>query len=81
MPRQGRIWHQLETGICSARDNGHSASNRVNRGGSWDNTADDLRSGNRDDDDPDDDDDDLGFRCASSSGCPTGRLHARGPGA
>ena len=44
---------------------GRSASDRVRRGGSFDNDGDDLRGANRDDDDPSDDDN-IGFRCASS---------------
>ena len=46
------------------RVTGQSGDHRVNLGGSWDNTAVNLR--NRDDDTPSDSDDDLGFRCASS---------------
>ena len=46
------------------RATGQSGSDRVRLGGSWDNTAANLRD--RDDDTPSDSDDDLGFRCASS---------------
>jgi hypothetical protein len=46
------------------RATGQSGSDRVRLGGSWDNTAANLR--NRNDDAPSDSDDDLGFRCASS---------------
>ena len=60
---------------------GRSASNRVDRGGSFDNDASDLRAGDRDDDDPSDADDNDGFRCASSSPRATRRLHARGASA
>ena len=48
------------------RATGQSGSNRVRRGGSWDNSAANLRASNRDDDTPSDSDDNLGFRCASS---------------
>ena len=58
----------------------HSATDRVRRGGSWDNDAGNLRAANRDDDDPADADDNLGFRCCSSrtKSSPMGRLHGRG---
>ena len=48
------------------RASGHSGSDRVDRGGSFDNDAANLRAANRDDDHPSNSDDDLGFRCASS---------------
>ena len=40
-------------------------SNRVRRGGSFDNDDNNLRASNRNDDNPSDDNDNLGFRCAS----------------
>lgn len=51
-------------------ETGHSGSNRVKRGGSFDNDADDLRAANRNDDDPSNQNDNLGFRCASSRARP-----------
>jgi formylglycine-generating enzyme required for sulfatase activity len=57
-------------------------SDRVNRGGSFDNDADDLRASNRDDDDdPSDDDDDIGARCCSSGNGQMDGLHGRRPSA
>jgi len=44
-----------------------SGSNRVKRGGSFDNNDDNLRASNRNDDNPSDDNDNLGFRCASDA--------------
>jgi len=62
---------------CGTRGNG---ANRVIRGGSFDDDADDLRASNRDDDDPDDDDDDdIGARCCSPGNGPTDGLHGRRP--
>jgi hypothetical protein len=49
---------------------GPSGSDRVRRGGSFDNDADDLRAANRNNDDPSDQNDDIGFRCSSSRACP-----------
>ncbi len=40
-------------------------SNRVNRGGSWNNTASNLRAANRNNDDPGKRNSNLGFRLAS----------------
>ena len=57
---------------------GPSGSNRVKRGGSFDNDADNLRVSNRNDDNPSDDNDNDGFRCASSRHRQTGRLQGRG---
>jgi len=37
----------------------------VNRGGSWNNDADNARAANRNDNDPDNRNDNLGFRLAS----------------
>jgi formylglycine-generating enzyme required for sulfatase activity len=57
-----------------------SASNRVDRGGSFDNDdADDLRGSNRNDDDPSDDDDNLGARCCSSRNGQMDGLYGRRP--
>ncbi|GEM_PF-6274387 len=54
---------------------GTSGSNRVKRGGSFDNNDDNLRVSNRNDDNPSNDNDNLGFRCASSRHSQTGSLH------
>jgi RNA-directed DNA polymerase len=62
-----------------------SGSNRVKRGGSFDNNnADNLRSSKRNDDNPSDDDNNLGFRCSSSRKCQNDgaygrRRRAKGP--
>ncbi|MBQ4143873.1 MAG: SUMF1/EgtB/PvdO family nonheme iron enzyme [Thermoguttaceae bacterium] len=42
----------------------HSGSNRVNRGGSWNNNAQNCRSANRNRNTPDDRNNNLGFRTA-----------------
>jgi len=60
------------------RAGGPSGSDRVKRGGSFDNDDDNLRVSNRNDDDPSDSDDNLGGRCCSSRHRQTGRLHGRG---
>jgi hypothetical protein len=54
---------------------GGNGSDRVDRGGGYDNDADDLRSSNRDDDD--DNDDDLGARCCSPGRGQMDGLHGR----
>jgi formylglycine-generating enzyme required for sulfatase activity len=41
-------------------------SNRVNRGGSWNNNASNLRSANRNNNSPDNRNNNLGFRLAST---------------
>ena len=56
---------------------GTSGSNRVKRGGSFDNDDDNLRVSNRNDDNPSDDNDNLGLRCCSSRHRQTGCLHGR----
>ncbi|HNU68115.1 MAG TPA: SUMF1/EgtB/PvdO family nonheme iron enzyme [Myxococcota bacterium] len=43
-----------------------TGSNRVNRGGSWNNDARNVRAANRDNNDPGNRNDNLGFRVASS---------------
>ncbi|MEW6184068.1 MAG: reverse transcriptase domain-containing protein [Bacillota bacterium] len=43
-----------------------TGSNRVNRGGSWNNNADNLRSSNRDNNSPDNRNNNLGFRLVST---------------
>jgi hypothetical protein len=43
-----------------------SGSNRVIRGGSWNNDADNARSANRNNNDPDNRNDNIGFRLAST---------------
>ncbi len=54
-------------------------SDRVKRGGSFDNDAADLRASDRDDDDPSDDDDNDGARCCSSRNGQMDGLHGRRP--
>ena len=44
-----------------------SGSNRVNRGGSWNNNANNLRSANRNNNTPSNRNNNLGFRSALSS--------------
>ena len=56
-----------------------SGSNRVMRGGSFDNDDDNLRASNRNDDNPSDDNDNLGFRCASPRRRQKDRFHGFDP--
>ena len=56
-----------------------SGSNRVIRGGSFDNNDDNLRASNRNDDNPSDDNDNLGFRCASPRRRQMDRVHGFDP--
>jgi len=51
-------------------------SNRVNRGGSWNNNASNLRSANRNNNSPDNRNNNLGFRLASTGVLP--ELHHYG---
>lgn len=44
-----------------------SGSNRVNRGGSWNNNADNCRVANRNNNSPDNENNNLGFRLASTT--------------
>ena len=50
-------------------------SNRVNRGGSWNNNARNCRSANRNDNSPGNRNNNLGFRLASSRHCAARRVH------
>ncbi|MBF0429267.1 MAG: SUMF1/EgtB/PvdO family nonheme iron enzyme [Magnetococcales bacterium] len=47
-------------------DDSPTGSNRVNRGGSWNNTSDNLRSANRNNNDPANRNNNLGFRLSST---------------
>ena len=58
---------------------GGSGSNRVNRGGSWNNDASNLRSANRNNDTPSNRNDNLGFRCLSSGHRQEGGGHGFRP--
>ena len=51
--------------MMAARASAHSDSNRVNRGGSWNNTGDNLRAANRNNNSPGNRNNNLGVRCAS----------------
>ncbi|MFO7675686.1 MAG: SUMF1/EgtB/PvdO family nonheme iron enzyme [bacterium] len=53
---------------CPVEGTGRNGSNRVNRGGSWNNNARNLRSANRNRNEPSNRNNNLGFRCAGSSG-------------
>jgi len=52
-----------------ARTTAISASNRVDRGGSFNNDASNLRAGNRNNDTPSNANNNLGLRCSSSRTC------------
>ena len=47
-----------------------TGSNRVNRGGSWNNNPQNLRSANRNNNSPDNRNNNLGFRLLSTSDLP-----------
>lgn len=49
-------------------------SNRVIRGGSWNNNAQNLRSAQRNNDHPDNRNDNVGFRLVSTKFCPTSEV-------
>jgi len=63
----------------SRSDEGPGGSDRVRRGGSWNNNASNLRVANRNDNDPDDSNNNIGFRPASSNHRLTGPLYGQGP--
>ncbi|WP_164997883.1 SUMF1/EgtB/PvdO family nonheme iron enzyme [Methanolobus psychrotolerans] len=46
-----------------------SSSNRVKRGGSWNNNARNCRSANRNNNNPDNSNNNIGFRLLSSVSC------------
>ncbi len=52
-----------------------SGSNRVIRGGSWNNDAQNLRSANRNNNDPGNRNDNLGFRLESTKVCQLSAVH------
>ncbi len=55
-----------------------TGSNRVIRGGSWNNNAQNCRSANRNNNNPDNRNNNIGFRLANSRHCPTARVYGRG---
>ena len=52
-----------------------SGSNRVIRGGSWNNNAQNVRSANRNNDDAGNRNNNLGFRLVSTAICQSGVVH------
>jgi hypothetical protein len=63
LKRMNILWvHQTRVAV-------NYGSNRVNRGGSWNNNARNCRSANRNNNDPDNRNNDLGFRLLSSLSC------------
>jgi hypothetical protein len=52
-----------------------SGSNRVIRGGSWNNDSQNLRSANRNNNDPGNRNDNLGFRLESTKVCQISAVH------
>ncbi|MBT3196078.1 MAG: SUMF1/EgtB/PvdO family nonheme iron enzyme [Gammaproteobacteria bacterium] len=50
-------------------DDGRSGQNRVNRGGSWNNNAKNLRSANRNNNSPSNRNNNLGVRLMSTKQC------------
>ncbi|MBF0311736.1 MAG: SUMF1/EgtB/PvdO family nonheme iron enzyme, partial [Magnetococcales bacterium] len=53
-----------------AWDDGTRGSNRVNRGGSWNNNPANVRSANRNNNSPDNRNNNLGFRLSSTNHSP-----------
>ena len=58
-----------------------SGSNRVIRGGSWNNNAQNLRSAQRNDNGPDNHNNNVGFRLVSTANCPLGVVYGWHPSA
>ncbi|MGH8693758.1 MAG: SUMF1/EgtB/PvdO family nonheme iron enzyme [Burkholderiales bacterium] len=58
--------------------NAENGSNRVNRGGGWNNNAVNCRSANRNHDAPGNRNDNLGFRLLSTRLCRRRRVHGHG---
>jgi hypothetical protein len=58
--------------------NAENGSNRVNRGGGWNNNAVNCRSANRNNDAPGNRNDNLGFRLLSARHCRRRRVHGCG---
>jgi hypothetical protein len=58
--------------------NAENGSNRVNRGGSWNNNAVNCRSANRNRNSPGNRNDNLGFRLLSTRLCRRRRVHGGG---
>ena len=56
-------------------DDDRSGSNRVIRGGSWRNDAQNLRSAKRNNNDPGNRNDNVGFRLVSTANCQIGAVH------
>ena len=61
-----RLADCLVDGLNSRKGAGHSGSYRVNRGGSWNNNARNIRCANRNRNTPDNRNNNLGFRVARS---------------
>ena len=56
-----------------------TGSNRVNRGGSWNNNLNNVRSANRNNNSPGNRNNNLGFRLSSSPPRPMAAVHGRLP--
>ncbi|MBX2929303.1 MAG: SUMF1/EgtB/PvdO family nonheme iron enzyme [Saprospiraceae bacterium] len=56
--------HFEKTYFCVCKVNHHRASNRVNRGGSWNNDARNCRAANRNNNTPTNRNNNVGFRLA-----------------
>ncbi len=63
MPTPG---HSEKTYFCPSKVNRHKGSNRVLRGGSWNNNADNCRVANRNNNTPENRNNNNGFRVARS---------------
>jgi hypothetical protein len=58
-----------------------TGSNRVNRGGNWNNNLNNARSANRNNNNPDNRNNNIGFRLSSSPPGPMAAVHGRPPSA
>jgi len=63
------------------RDGGPGGSNRVKRGGNWNNNAQNCRSANRNNNNPSNRNNNIGFRLARAPRRPTARIQECAPSA
>ena len=61
------LWDAIPLGLKKDSGRRPSGSNRVNRGGSWNNNANNTRCANRNNNNPSNNNNNIGFRIARSS--------------